>query len=102
MIIGTFTREGDNLIGSIRTLSLVCAAAFEPAEKTSDKSPDYRLIAGTFDFGAAWKETSEKGNAYLSVQLDDPSFPTPIRCVLVKASADDSFNLLWERSRKRA
>ena len=34
---------------------------------------------------------------YLSVKIDDPSFPAPIYASLVKGEGDDSFNLIWSR-----
>jgi uncharacterized protein (DUF736 family) len=102
MIIGNFKRSGDGFTGTIRTLTLSAEAQIQPAEKSNDKSPDYRLTIGATDIGAAWKQTSETtGNAYLSVQFDDPSFPAPIRCALVKAGAEKSYSLLWDRPRKR-
>ncbi len=39
------------------------------------QGPDYRILAGATEFGAAWKKTSNEGRDYLSVKLDDPSFP---------------------------
>jgi uncharacterized protein (DUF736 family) len=101
MIIGNFKRTGDGFTGTIRTLTISAEAQFEPAEKTSDKSPDYRLTVGATEIGAAWKDTSEAGNAYLSVSIDDPSLPAPIRCALVKTSIEKSYSLLWERKKPR-
>ena len=57
---------------------------------------------GNTDIGVAWKKTSEAGNAYLSVQLDDPALAAPILCRLVKTGAEQSHTLVWERPRKRA
>jgi hypothetical protein len=36
-------------------------------------------VSRTFEFGAAWKKTSQNGRDYLSVRLDDPSFGRVIR-----------------------
>src|SRR5688500_14977367 len=54
--IGTFTK-GDNgsLNGTIKTLTLNVKATIRPADKDNDKAPDYRVFAGTVEFGAAWK-----------------------------------------------
>ena len=50
------------------------------------------------EFGAAWKKTArETDREYLSVKLDDPSFPAPIYASLVKGEGDDSFTLIWSR-----
>ena len=77
--IGTFTAQGDGYTGSIKTLTLnVKSATLRPNEKSDDKAPDYRIFAGQTEFGAAWKKTSRENREYLSVKLDDPSFPAPI------------------------
>ena len=34
---------------------------------------------------------------YLSVKLDDPSFPAPIYASLVEAEDGESYNLIWSR-----
>ena len=49
------------------------------------------------EIGAAWAKRSNEGRTYLSVKLDDPSFPAPIYASLVKGEGDDSFNLIWSR-----
>jgi hypothetical protein len=43
------------------------------AEKSNEKAPDFRILSGQIEFGAACKETSSEGREYLSVKLDDPS-----------------------------
>ena len=65
--IGTFTRAGDSFTGSVKTLSINAKATIKPADKASDKAPDYRVFAGAIEFGAAWKKTSGEGRAYLSI-----------------------------------
>jgi len=50
------------------------------------------------EFGAAWKKQSDKGNAYLSVKLDDPSFAAPIYASLVEAEGEE-LSLIWSRRR---
>ena len=50
------------------------------------------------EFGAAWKKTAQNSDReYLSVKLDDPSFPAPIYASLVRGDGDDSFTLIWSR-----
>jgi uncharacterized protein (DUF736 family) len=39
----------------------------------------------------------ETDREYLSVKLDDPSFPAPIYASLVKDEGEDSFTLIWSR-----
>ena len=71
--IGTFTRTGDGFTGTVSTLTLDAKVQVRPAEKSSDKAPDFRIFAGRAEIGAAWKKTSNEGRDYLSVKLDDPS-----------------------------
>jgi uncharacterized protein (DUF736 family) len=97
--IGTFHKTEDgSYSGAIKTLSLnVKQALFRAAEKDNDKAPDFRIFAGQTEFGAAWKKVSRESRDYLSVKLDDPSFPAPIYASLV--DADDGYSLIWSRSR---
>lgn len=95
--IGTFTRAGDSFTGTVRTLSINARVTIRPAEKSSDKAPDYRVFAAAVELGAAWKKTSGEGRDYLSIKLDDPSFPAPIYATLVEAEEPGSFSLIWSR-----
>ena len=73
--IGIFTRSESGYAGSVRTLTVNAKVRFAPAAKEKDNAPDYRVLAGTAEIGAAWKKTSEAGRDYLSVKLDDPELP---------------------------
>ena len=95
--IGTFIRSGDSFTGAVKTLNINAKATIKPADKASDKAPDYRVFAGAIDFGAAWKKTSSEGRDYLSVKLDDPSFPAPIYATLVENEDGESHTLIWSR-----
>ena len=97
--IGTFTKDdAGDYNGAIKTLTLnVKQATLRKAEKDNDKAPDFRIFAGQTEFGAAWKKTSRENRDYLSVKLDDPSFPAPIYASLV--DADEGYSLIWSRSR---
>ncbi len=95
--IGTFTLSDGAYSGAIKTLTLnVRNAQLRPNEKADDKAPDYRIFAGATEFGAAWKKTSQANREYLSVKLDDPSFPAPIYASLIET--DDGFSLIWSRN----
>jgi uncharacterized protein (DUF736 family) len=76
----------------------VKSVKFVPTEGESEKGPDFRVFAGTTEFGAAWKKKSDKGNDYLSVKLDDPSFPAPIYASLVEGDGKE-LPLIWSRRR---
>jgi uncharacterized protein (DUF736 family) len=95
--IGTFTKFGDGYTGSVKTLTLNVKAKLSPAEKDNEKAPDFRIFAGATEFGAAWKKTSREGRDYLSVKLDDPSFPAPIYASLVEVDGEDGLSLIWSR-----
>jgi uncharacterized protein (DUF736 family) len=96
--IGTFTKNENGYAGSVRTLTVNAKVRFAAAEKGKDSAPDYRIFAGAAEIGAAWKKTSEAGHDYLSVKLDDPSFPAPIYATLVEADGDkETLSLIWSR-----
>lgn len=96
--IGTFSRTGNGFTGSVKTLTLnVKSVKFVPTEGESENGPDFRVFAGTTEFGAAWKKKSDKGNDYLSVKLDDPSFPAPIYATLIEVDGEEGLQLIWSR-----
>ena len=81
--IGIFTSTENGFTGSIRTLALNLKARIARVENPTDKGPQYRVYAGAVELGAAWqKRSSESDRDYLSVKLDDPSFPAPIYATL--------------------
>jgi len=97
--IGTFSRTENGFSGAVKTLNLnVKSVKFVPAEGENENGPDFRILTGTTEFGAAWKKQSDKGNAYLSVKLDDPSFPAPIYASLVETETEE-LALIWSRRR---
>jgi uncharacterized protein (DUF736 family) len=99
-IIGSFTASGTGFNGTIKTLNLRVPASIRPVEHASDKSPHYRILAGSVEFGAAWKKTSNEGRDYLSVKLDDPSFPAPIYATLIEVEGGEGLSLIWSRSNR--
>lgn len=96
--IGTFQKDDHgHFYGAIKTLTLnVKMAQVRKVEKDNDKAPDFRLFADQTEFGAAWKKTSREERDYLSVKLDDPSFPAPIYASLVEV--DGGYSLIWSRT----
>lgn len=96
--IGSFTKSDNGFTGSVRTLTVNAKARFVAETKEKDTAPDFRIIAGTAEIGAAWKKTArESGREYISVKLDDPSFAAPIYASLVEAEDDNTYNLIWSR-----
>ncbi|ASJ91079.1 MULTISPECIES: DUF736 domain-containing protein [Sphingomonadales] len=96
-IIGTFTKSGDGFNGTIKTLTLSAKVSFKPIELEGDKAPNFRVTVGTVEFGAAWKKTSRENRDYLSVKLDDPTFPAPIYASLVETDTAGEYALIWSR-----
>jgi uncharacterized protein (DUF736 family) len=96
--IGAFTTTENGFTGSIRTLALNVKARFVRVENPSDKGPHFRVYAGNVDLGAAWQKVAqETGRDYLSVKLDDPSFPAPIYATLVEVDGEPGLQLIWSR-----
>lgn len=98
--IGTFTASGNGYAGTVRTLTLNVKVKLVPnGDKERDNAPDFRVLAGTgLEIGAAWKKVSKAERPYLSVTLDDPSFPATIYARLVELE-DGAHNLIWSRSK---
>lgn len=91
--------QGPSLLHLTKAPSLnVKSVKFVPAEGDTENGPDYRVFAAAVEFGAAWKKQSDKGNSYLSVKLDDPSFAAPIYASLVETEGDE-LALIWSRRR---
>ncbi len=96
--IGTFTANENGFTGSIRTLALNVKARIARIENPSDKGPHFRIYAGNVELGAAWQKHSEQTERdYLSVKLDDPSFPAPIYATLSEVEGESGYQLIWSR-----
>ena len=95
--IGTFTSTGNGFSGAIKTLNLNVKAKLIRVENPSDKGPHFRIYSGNVDLGAAWQKISNEGRDYLSVKLDDPSFPAPIYATLIDIEGASGLQLIWSR-----
>ena len=50
------------------------------------------------ELGAAWQKTAKDTERdYLSVKLDDPSFPAPIYATLIEVEGQEGLQLIWSR-----
>jgi uncharacterized protein (DUF736 family) len=104
MMIGNFRQQGDLYTGSIYGLGFnVPYVVFSPVPAKQGNGPDFVVLGaiseddgGEFEIGAAWKKTSKKGRAYLSVKLDSPTLAAPINCGLT-TQLDGSRALVWNR-----
>ena len=108
--IGEFTRDETGFIGNFATLFLQQDIIIVLAESSdAENAPDYRvhLFDGMSnetgpEIGAAWKRTGEKAGEYLSVLLDDPALPQPIRANLFRDDDEgSSWSLHWTRLKPR-
>ncbi len=97
--IGTFTSNANGYTGTIKTLNLNVKARIARVENPSDKGPHFRIFAaGNVELGAAWQKTAKESERdYLSVKLDDPSFPAPIYATLIEVEGEEDLQLIWSR-----
>jgi uncharacterized protein (DUF736 family) len=98
-IIGAFKKTEDGYAGTIRTMTINVKAVFVANDKNGkDKAPDFKIVAGERELGAAWKAKTkgEDPQEFLRVELDDPSFATPLRAALFSNGVDTSA-LVWSR-----
>jgi uncharacterized protein (DUF736 family) len=100
--IGTFKKAGTNAYtGKIETLTINAEISLEPVRSSNDKAPDFEVFAGTTQVGIAYKKTSDRGNEYISLLLDDPTFAKPFWCTLFLNENGAECPLMWERPRKK-
>lgn len=106
-LIGQFSRTRTGYAGRIRTLAIAIDVVLVPAEHSdADNAPDYRIYLGSdedgAEVGAGWKRTGDKAGNYVSLLIDDPTFPQPIRANLFQSADDKSaWGLHWNRPPKR-
>ena len=98
--IGIFTTTANGFAGTIKTLNLNVKAKLVRIENPSDKGPHFRIFSGNVELGAAWQKVSAEGRDYLSVKLDDPSFPAPIYATLIEMEGEEGLQLIWSRSNR--
>ena len=97
--IGTFTAEKDGFTGTLRTLTLNVRSWF-PTTRATPRTPPTSTCKRLATVGAAWKKTSEAGREYLSVSIDDPSFPATVYARLIEN--DGTHDLIWSRNKPKA
>ena len=104
--IGEFTRDGLGYSGHVRSALIDLAVVIVAAEKPQlENAPDFRIHRGDAvgpEIGAAWKRTSEKAGDYLSLVIDDPSLPQPLRANLFRTGDTAAWHLQWSRLQRRA
>jgi uncharacterized protein (DUF736 family) len=92
--IGSFSH--DDLFGqegTLETSTLKAKIKFVPLRDRSGKQPDYRILLGKREVGAAGSRTSKSGGEYLFLKLSDPRQPAPVCCNLYRNASGPA--VLW-------
>jgi len=99
MKIGTFKLQETGVYkGTLSVLSGTHPLEIRP---TGGNQVQYEVFMGQSgqQIGAGWTKTSEKGNEYISIQLNDPFLVEPINANLI--TKDSSVDLLWTPPHRR-
>lgn len=110
--IGNVTfHNSDFAEGIIRTRTMkLNIRLYLNKDKQSDNHPDYEVKELLSDgdepnIGSGWintvKNGQSKGNKFISLSLDDPSFPMPLDVTLF-ATSDTEYDVVWNRPREKA
>lgn len=107
MIIGSFHDAAPGFAGHIATLTIDAMVCIVPAQPTdAENAPQWRVLLGDaetgVEIGAGWDRTGERAGAFVALQIDDPSFPVPLRANLLRSSqTEGEHQLLWTRPQPR-
>lgn len=99
--IGYVTKNGDTYTGALKTLTISAPIQFiANAKKGNDKAPDFRVMSGNIELGAAWNKTSQNGGEYVSVKLEAPEFGVLYANLGQAPGQDDEdvYALIWNPS----
>lgn len=97
-VIGHFVVDTDGYVGTIRTLTIHAKLRLVAIDnKTKEDRPDFRIMFGLQEVGAAWKAKTHEAEPrdYLSAMIDDPMFPEPLRGALFEDNG--KLSLVWRR-----
>jgi uncharacterized protein (DUF736 family) len=97
-VIGTFVATTDGYVGTIRTLTLHAKLRLVAVDnKPKEDSPDFRILFGLQEVGAAWKAKTHgaESREYLSAVIDDPMFSEPLRGAMFEDTGKLTF--VWRR-----
>ena len=87
----------------VEAAAMASAAGIPVLLTSADRIAD--ALATTEDgpeVGAGWKEVGEKAGDYISLMIDDPALPQPIRANLFQNSNDKTaWSLHWSRPKPR-
>ena len=97
-VIGHFVPDAGGYVGSISTLTLNAKLRLVVIDnKTKEDGPDFRIMYGMQEIGAAWKAKTHEAEPrdYLSAFIDDPSLAEPIRGAMFEDNGN--LSLVWRR-----
>ncbi|MEP7457622.1 DUF736 domain-containing protein [Phyllobacterium sp. SB3] len=92
--LGLFNRTQSGYSGHLRAPGLneeITLVQTDPSD--SGNAPEYRVLLGDedgLDIGAAWKHVGERAGDYLSLEIESPLFPQPLRANLFRSTNDGS------------
>lgn len=108
--IGQLTERDGVFSGRIRTLTHRLSLELEPiaaGDKRGGESPDFTVYAreggDMVPIGSAWKKESNRGRdviRFLSITLDDPSFPAALNVAAFPNDEGDGWRIVWNRPRQ--
>ncbi|MFD1198474.1 DUF736 domain-containing protein [Brucella gallinifaecis] len=94
-------KSNGTFVGRLQTLTLDVEIMLVPIDKTSTDAPDYRVVSGLAEVGAAWtKRSKATGSDYISISIDTPELPRRINATLGRAPGSedpDTFSIIWNR-----
>ena len=110
--IGNLLPENEGFKGKLRTLSHKLRLELQPNDdKRGDGSPDFVVYADEggdmVEIGAAWQRQvqargANNGRRFLSITLDDPSFPAPLNVAAFQPDQDGlPWGITWTRPRQQ-
>ncbi|MEI7668608.1 MAG: DUF736 domain-containing protein [Pseudomonadota bacterium] len=101
MIIGKFTSNETGYTGHIKTLMLTIPLQVVVNDrKSKPEQPDYNVFSGETEIGAGWNKVSADAENYISIAIDDPSFPATMYFSIVKLHEKDQI-LVWSRQKAK-
>src|SRR3546814_2751193 len=81
-------------------ISVVVFFFFKQKTAYEMRISDWSSDVCSSDLGAAWKKTSREGRDYISVKLDDPSFPAPVYATLSETDTVGEYALIRSEERR--
>lgn len=84
--------------GRIRTLTFNLSLTLRPLPQRQESSPSFEVCAEGVTIGSAWKKVSDRGDKFLSLTLDDPSWPAALNLAAFPGE-DGILDVVWTRPR---